>query len=58
MLFQKSAHPYEYMDDWEQFSETSLPVKEDFYSQLNMENIIDVDYAHAKRVCKEFERIG
>ena len=26
-----------------------------FYSQLNMESITDADYAHAKRVCKDFE---
>ena len=43
------------MDDWEKFNETSLPGKEDFYSHLNMEDITDADYAHAKRVCKDFE---
>ena len=26
-----------------------------FYSHLNMEDITNVDYAHAKRVCKDFE---
>ena len=26
-----------------------------FYSHLNMEDISDADYAHAKRVCKDFE---
>ena len=43
------------MDDWEKFNETLLPEKEDFYSHLNMEDITDADYAHAKRVCKDFE---
>ena len=43
------------MDDWEKFNETSLPEKEDFYSHLNTEDITDADYAHAKRVCKDFE---
>ena len=43
------------MDDWEKLDETSLPRKEDFYSYLNMEDITDADYAHAKRVCKNFE---
>ena len=42
------------MDDWEKFNEASLPEKEDFYSHLNMKDIIDSDYAHAKRVCKDF----
>ena len=55
LLLQKSAYPYEYMGDWEKFNEISLPEKEDFYSHLNMEDIIDADYAHAKRVCKDFE---
>ena len=39
------------MDDWEKFNET-LPEKEEFYSHLNMEDIADADYVHAKRVCK------
>ena len=43
------------MDVWEKFNKTSLPEKEDFYSHLNMEDITDVDYAHVKRVCKDFE---
>ena len=33
-------------------NETSLPEK-DFYSHLNMEDITNADYAHAKRVLKE-----
>ena len=43
------------MDDWEKFSETLLSKKEDFCSYLNMEDIADADYAHAKRVCNDFE---
>ena len=38
------------MDDWEKLSKTSLPEKEDFYSHLNMEDITDENYAHAKRL--------
>ena len=29
--------------------------KEDLYSHLIIEHIADADYAHAKRVCKDFE---
>ena len=54
LLLRKGVYPYEYMDDWEKFNETSLPEKEDFYSHLNMEDITDADYTHAKRVCKNF----
>ena len=43
------------MDDWGKFNETALPEKEDFYIHLNMEDITDADYAHAKIVCKDFE---
>ena len=40
------------MDNWERFNETLLPDKESFYSNLNMEDITDVDHSHAKRVFK------
>ena len=40
------------MDSWERFNETSLRDKEAFYSNLNMEDITDVDYRHEKRVFK------
>ena len=55
LLLRKGGYPYEYMDDWEKFNETTLPEKEEFYSNLNMEDITDADYMHAKRVCKVFE---
>ena len=37
LILKKGVYPYEYMDEWEKFNETSLPKKEDFYSNLNME---------------------
>ena len=43
------------MDSWEKFSEISLPGKEDFYSNLNMEDISDIDYRHANNVFKGFK---
>ena len=51
----KGGYTYEYVHDWEKFNGTSLPAKEDFYSRLNMEHVNDVDYVHAKKVCKDFE---
>ena len=41
------------MDSWERFNEISLHDKESFYSNLNMEDITDVDHRHAKRVFNE-----
>ena len=29
--------------------------KKDFYTHLNMEDIIDADYTYTKRVCKDFK---
>ena len=48
------------MNTSNKFDETSLPYKEEFYSSLNMEEITDVDYMHAKKVFKIFnnENIG
>ena len=50
LLLRKGVYPYEYMDSWQRFDETSLPDKEAFYSNLNMEDITDVDYRHGKTV--------
>ena len=55
MLLRKGVYPYEYMGDWEKFNETALPEKEEFYRNLNMEDITDADYIHAKRNHKDFE---
>ena len=55
MLLRKGVYPCEYIDNWEKFSEISLPSKEDFYSNLNMEDINDIDYRHASNVFKRFE---
>ena len=55
LLLRKGVYPYEYMDNWERFNETSLPSKESFYSNLNMEDIDDIDYRHGNNVFKSFK---
>ena len=45
-------YPYEYMDDCEKFNKTE---KEDFYSHLNMKDITETDYKHARSLCKDLE---
>ena len=55
LLLRKGVYPYEYMDNWERFNETSLPSKELFHSNLNMENIEDIDYRHGNKVFKIFK---
>ena len=58
LLLREGVYPYEYMDDWRKFNEATLPEREEFYSNLNMEEIPEVDYMHRKRVCKDFEIKG
>ena len=41
LMNRKDVYPYEYMDVWENFEETSLPLKDAFYSRLNMKGISD-----------------
>ena len=55
LLLRKGVYPYEYMDNWERFNETSLPSKESFYNNLNMEDIDDIDYRHANNVFNKFK---
>ena len=43
------------MDNWERFNEMSLPSKESFYSNLNIENIDDIYYRHGNNVFKRFK---
>ena len=40
------------MDESEKFNETSLSEKEEFYSNLNMEDITDADYTMQKEFVK------
>ena len=55
ILLRKGVYPYEYMDGWDKFNETSIPSKGSFYSNLTMENISEMDYRHANNVFKTFK---
>ena len=35
------------MGSWKKLDETLVPDKEDFYSNMNMEDITNADYKHA-----------
>ena len=43
------------MDEREKFNEITLSEKEEFYTNLTMEDIPDADDTHAKRSCKDIE---
>ena len=55
LLLRKGIYPYEYIDSWERFDENTIPPKEAFYSELNLENITNKDYEHVKKVWEPFE---
>ena len=52
LMLRKGVYPYEYLYRWKKFYETSLPKKEDFYSNLNIENITDADYKYEQKAWK------
>ena len=60
LLLRKGVYPYKDMDNWEKFDETTLPPKEAFYINLNLENISDENYEHAQKVWNvlEIENLG
>ena len=54
LMRRKGVYPYEYMDGWERFDETSLPSIDKFYSHLTEESISGKDYNHAQIVFEKF----
>ena len=52
-MLRKGVYPYEcmYMDDWKKFNEISLPEKEEFYSNLNLEHIADAIFENFREMC-------
>ena len=55
LLLRKGVYPYEDMDSWEKFNETTLSPKEAFCNELNKEGISDEDYEYAQNVWEVFE---
>ena len=55
LLLRKGIYLYEYIDSWERFDENTIPPKEAFYNELNLESITDKDYEHVKKVWEAFE---
>ena len=37
LLLRKGIYPHEHMDSWERFNENTIPPKEAFYSEFNLE---------------------
>ena len=56
LMRRKGVYPYEYMDEWNKFEETSLPPKDTFYSRLNIKGISDQDHEHVQQVWNIIEK--
>ena len=54
LLIRKGVYPCEHMSCWDKFTETELPYKEAFYSNLYMSNVSNEDYQHAQHVWSTF----
>ena len=54
LVKQKEFYPYEYMSDFEKFTE-ELPPKEKFYSSLTSDKNSDKEYEHLFKVWNKFE---
>ena len=55
LLMRKGIYRYEYMSSSDKFTETQLPPKRAFYSNLNMSNVSDDDYQHVQKVWSAFD---
>ena len=54
LMSQNGVYPYDFMDSFEKFDQMDLPTKDQFYSILNDQHIMNNEYNHAKRVWKTF----
>ncbi|XP_076383568.1 uncharacterized protein LOC143260866 [Megalopta genalis] len=54
LLTRKGVFPYDYVASYDKLSDTRLPPREAFYSELYDSEISDVDYRHASEVWSRF----
>ncbi|GFT93346.1 c2H2-type domain-containing protein [Nephila pilipes] len=55
LLLRKVIYPYEYVDNFQKFSEIVLPPVSAFYSTLSGERVSAEDYERAKNVWSTFK---
>ena len=55
LMKQKGTYPYDYMDSFQKFNDTQLPIKKDFFSILYNEHISHEQYNHAQTVWNTFK---
>ena len=54
LMKQKGTYPYDYMDSFQKFNDTQLPIKKDFFSILYNQHITHEQYDHAQTVWNTF----
>ena len=54
LVQRKGVYPYDYMDSFDRFDETSLPSQDASFNKLSGSTCSDTDYTHATRVCDAF----
>ena len=55
LVIRKGVYRYDNVTSIDKFNETQLPSKEEFYSKLNNEDILDDDYKPAQNVLRTSE---
>ena len=43
------------MNDWETSNKETLPEKNEFYNNLNLQYILEEDYTYEKRIYRDFD---
>ena len=54
LLCRKGIYPYEYMNSFDKYDETSLSPRQQFYSQLKRSHVKPEDYQHAQEVWNHY----
>ena len=55
LMKQKGTYPYDYMDSFQKFNDTQLPIKKDFFSIIYNQHITHEQYDHAQTVWNTFD---
>ena len=55
LLLTKGVFPYEYIDSWHRFEETTIPSQKSYYHRLKLEECSDDDYSHVHKMWKAFD---
>jgi len=55
LMIQKGVYPYDYIDNYDKFSDNNLPKKKLFYSKLSNESCSKDKYEHAQNIWKTFK---